>query len=240
MHAVGGNLLPRIAKSITQAAVRETQGGDPVSDEHPVVDDVDDIDEQDETDRSDDYLALAFAAFKDEGDTAAAIAPVTTIDSLLTKLFSVAFLPSMTARAMLDESAGVLAGVKAKADLAYVLGLISRPCFQNIVLLSLIRNRFAHKIVHQGFHWTTFRQDIERLTPPADVSRFMTKAAEFVWRQPRTGSEAEARLDYIVAAVGVVSELVARIEAAEKDPPSAPEDVDNWWATRSNSASPTT
>jgi hypothetical protein len=207
-----------------------------VSDEHPVVDD----DPEDEVDRSDDYLAMAFAAFKDEGDTAAAIAPITTIDSLLSKLFGLRFLPSMTARSLLDESTGVLGTVKAKADLAYVLGMISKPCFQNIVLLSLIRNRFAHKIVHQGFHWTTFRQDIERLTPPADVSRFMTKAAEFVWRQPRTGTEQEARLDYIVAAVGVIHELLGRIEAAEGNPPSAPMDVDAWWTQRTTSTSPTT
>jgi DNA-binding MltR family transcriptional regulator len=71
------------------------------------------------------------------------IASVAFLEQALSTLLANFLIKSYTAETLLDHR-GALGSFKAKADLAYTLGLIPKLLFQNLSVIGEIRNRFAH------------------------------------------------------------------------------------------------
>lgn len=66
------------------------------------------------------------------------------IDTCLTSLLSEYFRQCTTANELLDANKGAIGSLSAKANTAYVLGLIDKIMLQDLITLAQIRNLVAH------------------------------------------------------------------------------------------------
>ena len=69
----------------------------------------------------------------------------TALKTLLSERFVKSFKSSPTITAKLLDDGGALGSFSPRADLAYCLGLVTKPRYQDLCLVMEIRNQFAHK-----------------------------------------------------------------------------------------------
>ena len=79
-----------------------------------------------------------------EPDLPAALVTTSYLDAGLRTLLAAFFRESSVANRLLDSTRGALGTFASRADLAYALGLIPKPLYQDVMRIAEIRNKFAH------------------------------------------------------------------------------------------------
>jgi hypothetical protein len=97
-----------------------------------------------------------FDVLNHESDLAAVLIGASYLDECLASMLHRAFVQGETSGRLLDSSTGVLGSYSARADLAYVLGLVSKPAVADLRVVGELRNLFAHS-----------RLTLELSSPPA-------------------------------------------------------------------------
>jgi len=86
----------------------------------------------------------AFEIAQQASDIACALVLASFVDQCLGALIETFMIESTLATEMLDPRGGGIGTLEARARLAYVLGLIPKPLYQNIDAVARVRNYFAH------------------------------------------------------------------------------------------------
>jgi hypothetical protein len=107
-------------------------------------------------------------------DMVCAISATSFVDGAVTSLLGNHFLESGWAEGLLKPVGGALGSIKAKADAAFCLGLISKGCKQNLERIGDIRNRFAHSIEDVSFSDGKVVEFCDGLTFPQVAAEFST------------------------------------------------------------------
>jgi DNA-binding MltR family transcriptional regulator len=94
-----------------------------------------------------------FDALNHNSDLVCGIVATSYINDALGALLHGFFIESTTADALLIPDRGVLGSIRAKSEIAYCVGLISSPFLTNLIIVSEIRNKFAH-----SFEEITFQE----------------------------------------------------------------------------------
>lgn len=85
-----------------------------------------------------------FTVLNEETDVAAVLVGASYLDECLASMLHRFFVQGRTAARLLDSINGPLGSFRARADLAYVLGLLSKPAVVQLRLVGELRNLFAH------------------------------------------------------------------------------------------------
>jgi DNA-binding MltR family transcriptional regulator len=79
-----------------------------------------------------------------ENPRACALIGVSFLENALASILLAFFVDTEESKSLLDVSTGILGPFVARANMAYCLGLISKPVLENLKRLAKIRNEFAH------------------------------------------------------------------------------------------------
>lgn len=110
----------------------------------------------------------------EKSDLAKVLVATSFIDTTLSSLLNKFFINSKISNRIISNI-GFLGNYQAKSDISYILGLISKPLYNNIVKIGEIRNKFAH-----DFKLTTFNdEEIEKLCMQIDYWDKIKKVEEF-------------------------------------------------------------
>jgi len=123
----------------------------------------------------------------EEADLAVVIIGTSYLDACLGALLHRFFVEGSTADRLLDVQGGALGSFQARADACYVLGIINKPLYQDLVTISKIRNQFAHHHLALNFDLpavaelcTDFRYVGSlrqgNMNKPLDLTNWMTSA----------------------------------------------------------------
>jgi len=169
---------------------------------------------------SDESQAL-YAALQDEREIACVLLSASFLDHCLATLLSRHFIESSVSNKLLDPRGGVLGTYAARSDLCYALGLVAKPVYQNLIVIGMIRNRFAHS------HWTVAfaDEDIERWCLELNFPAFIEESQELAEDEdgPSVFSDARERFSLVVALTA--NRLI--LTALERPRSEAKED---WWS----------
>lgn len=91
-------------------------------------------------------------ALKIENDLACILLSGSFLDSCLLKLLNSYFQKSSVTNRILNPRGGFLGNFAARCDLLYCLALISKPVYQNLMAIAIIRNVTAHSPLAISFH----------------------------------------------------------------------------------------
>lgn len=92
-----------------------------------------------------------FDVLNDESDLACVLIGTSYLAELLASTLKAVFSSESVATKILDPQRGPIGGFATRTDLAYCLGLISKPVYQDLGRIAEIRNQFAHKHIALDF-----------------------------------------------------------------------------------------
>jgi DNA-binding MltR family transcriptional regulator len=104
-------------------------------------------------------------------DRAIAIVGAVLIDNGLRALVSAHLRPDKAVNNELFQVTGPLGALGPKARLAYMMSLIDKHGYDDILLVEHIRNRFAHRLEYKTFDHALIAKDIRKLS--TDVMRLI-------------------------------------------------------------------
>jgi DNA-binding MltR family transcriptional regulator len=117
------------------------------------------------TDVEGDYDAL-FTALNDQSDLVCVIVATSFLNDALGALLHQFFIDSNTRDSILKPDRGTLGSLRAKSDVAYCLGLISKGYQANLVAIGELRNLFAHTSNQCKFTDPDIQKMVGDLNPP--------------------------------------------------------------------------
>ena len=85
-----------------------------------------------------------YSKLNQASDASSVIVGVSYVDACLASLLSKRLMRSSVADKLLDSRSGVIGSFAARSDLAYVLALIDKNIYQDLKILSELRNEVAH------------------------------------------------------------------------------------------------
>jgi DNA-binding MltR family transcriptional regulator len=104
-----------------------------------------------------------FDVLNDESDLACVLIGSSYLSELLANIIEVNFIKTSISGKLLDPQGGAIGEFAVRADLAYCLGLINKSYYQDLGLISTIRNMFAHKHLTLDFSDEIVREKCEKL-----------------------------------------------------------------------------
>ena len=103
-----------------------------------------------------------FDVLNDESDLACVLIGSSYLSELLANIIEVNFIKTSISGKLLDPQGGAIGQFAVRADLAYCLGLINKSYYQDLRLISAIRNMFAHKHLTLDFSDEIVREKCEK------------------------------------------------------------------------------
>ena len=85
-----------------------------------------------------------FDVLNNEPDFSVVVISAAYVDACLAALLEKFFVQSSVSTKVLDARSGSLGSFSSRADACYVLGLVSKPLYQDLLVLAEMRNQFAH------------------------------------------------------------------------------------------------
>jgi DNA-binding MltR family transcriptional regulator len=104
-----------------------------------------------------------------EPDLSVVLVAVSYIDACLGALLERFLLKSSVSEKLLDPRSGALGSFGARADAGYSLGLVEKPLYQDLLVLSELRNQFAHHHLALNFSIPSVVEQCEKLSYAADL-----------------------------------------------------------------------
>ena len=104
-----------------------------------------------------------FAVLNNESDLAVILISSSFIDACLLSLLEKKLLKSNTTDRLLGNS-GILGSLRSRADLCYVLGLLPKQHYNDIVEIAEIRNRVAHHHLNLSFEDVEINTRVSKLS----------------------------------------------------------------------------
>jgi hypothetical protein len=120
-------------------------------------------------------------------DVACAILVTSYLNDALGALLDSQFVGNSTKNTLLAPENGSLSSLRAKADIAYCMNLITQGCASRVITVGEIRNKFAHKFPALTFRDPKITEMVEGLKPPRQV-HYLPETPE-VLAEPRGGNE---------------------------------------------------
>jgi|WetSurMetagenome_2_1015567.scaffolds.fasta_scaffold597399_1 DNA-binding MltR family transcriptional regulator len=80
------------------------------------------------------------------------------LDTCLSSILGRTFIQSSVSKKLLDSRRGVLGTFAVRADTCYVLGLIKKPLYKDLLKIAEIRNEIAHYHLELGFDSETVKK----------------------------------------------------------------------------------
>jgi DNA-binding MltR family transcriptional regulator len=122
-------------------------------------------------------------------DFAAGVIAAAYIDACLAALLEKFFVASTVAAKVLDSRSGSLGSLSSRADTCYVLGLVSKPLYQDLLVLSEMRNQFAHHHLSLSFASPELAESCGRLMYPVTLKNGSTDEPLYTPGQFRNARE---------------------------------------------------
>lgn len=85
-----------------------------------------------------------FDVLNKDDDLSVIIVGSSFIDTVLTSILEKKFIKSSITNKMLDSKGGALGTFIARADACYILGLIRKPLYKDLIKIAEVRNEVAH------------------------------------------------------------------------------------------------
>jgi mannitol operon repressor len=152
------------------------------------------------TEEADDFSAFV-KELSEESDRGAALVGAALIDHKLKQLLQSHLISGNTRDELLRDGSGALGDLASRARVAYVLGLITKPEFQECKCIGEIRNRFAHRL-----HGLKFEQEdiaslcgklkgftVDGVSPRQQYINSVTALCMVLWYRPEHAADRRAR-----------------------------------------------
>ena len=110
-----------------------------------------------------------YDVLNDEPDLSAVLVATSYIDACLGALLEGFLLKSSVSTKLLDGKAGLLGSFSSRSDACYCLGLISKPLYQDLLVIAEIRNQFAHHHLALSFAVPEVARQCKKLSYVSDV-----------------------------------------------------------------------
>jgi DNA-binding MltR family transcriptional regulator len=104
-----------------------------------------------------------YGVLNEESDLACVLIGTSFLAELLATTLKEHFIASTIVEKLLDPQRGTVGGFATRADLAYCLGLVSKPIYSDLIRVAEIRNQFAHRHLALDFSNDDVRQACEEL-----------------------------------------------------------------------------
>jgi DNA-binding MltR family transcriptional regulator len=109
-----------------------------------------------------------YDVLNDEPDLSAVLVGTSYVDACLAALLEGFFLKGSTASELLDAK-GALGSFKSRSDACYCLGLINKCLYQELLVIAVIRNLFAHHHLALNFAIPEVVEQCKKLSYVADL-----------------------------------------------------------------------
>jgi DNA-binding MltR family transcriptional regulator len=116
------------------------------------------------------------------------------VDNRIDKLFEMALRPDKKVRDELFRAGGALGNYAVKVRLAYMLGWFGRDFYEDLLLISKIRNRFAHDIDAKDFA----DQSIDNWLKRMHVYRYLPGMLERARKRLETGQTVDSMASVLI------------------------------------------
>jgi len=116
-----------------------------------------------------------FNVLNDESDFSVVLVATAYIDACLGALLARRFVESSISEKLLDPRSGALGSFAARADACYVLGLVPKPLYHDLVRLAEIRNQFAHYHLSLNFQQPQVAEQCGKLSYLGTLPRWDVK-----------------------------------------------------------------
>jgi DNA-binding MltR family transcriptional regulator len=107
-----------------------------------------------------------YDVLNNESDMACVLISVSYLDYALASLLKHFFIEGKTASKILEPPSGFLSAFASRYELAYCLGLIPKGLYQNLQIMGIIRNAFAHSHLMMSLDHLNIAGNIGKLTFP--------------------------------------------------------------------------
>lgn len=127
-----------------------------------------------------------------EADLPAILVGASFLDTTLSSNLEKKFIESSISQKLLDSNSAALGAFVARADICYVLGIIDKPMYQDLITITEIRNEAAHHHLELSFDTESIADKCSSLSyvstlkqgkteEPLEMDEYMTTArAQFM------------------------------------------------------------
>jgi len=105
-----------------------------------------------------------YDVLNDGTDLACVLIGTSYLAELMATVLKEHFIASSIVEKLLDPQRGALGGFATRCDLAYCLNLITKPIYNDLIIVAQIRNQFAHKHLALDFADASVRELCAKLT----------------------------------------------------------------------------
>jgi hypothetical protein len=150
-----------------------------------------------------------FDAVKNNEDMVCAVTVTSFVDGALGALLSGFLVDCETAEKILDARRGALGSLQARIDVAYSLGLLTKPCKTSLDAIAEMRNKFAHALDYRSFNHPEIAKLCQSLQEPKMASILKTKEAPDYSREDLYGTP-RARFETVAGTICMTLLIAAR------------------------------
>jgi DNA-binding MltR family transcriptional regulator len=158
------------------------------------------------TDQLKEQVKMLYEVLSGEPPLPCALIAGAYLDKAVITLLTSFFISGSTANEICDENKGVLRDSASRAKIAYVLGLIPKDAYQNLVVIARVRNMFAHSHAMIDF-------DDERIISLCDSLKLPEAPGgneDFAFMIQQGKYSKPARLLFECAVVNTVQQILAQ------------------------------
>jgi hypothetical protein len=141
-------------------------------------------------------------------DFACAILVTSFLNDALGALLDSRFGGNSTKNRVLAPENGLLGSLRAKADVAYCMNLISKGCAANIIVTGEIRNRFAHRFPEITFKTQDVIEKCEALCPPKAIVKWVPDTPEMREASERIYNIGDPKRRFILISQGLCATIL--------------------------------
>lgn len=105
-----------------------------------------------------------YDVLNEEGDLPVILVGASFLDASLSSILETKFISSSVAGKILDSRGGALGSFSARADVCYLLGLIDKPLYSDLLKIAEIRNEIAHHHLALSFAADSVKKMCEELS----------------------------------------------------------------------------
>ena len=139
-----------------------------------------------------------FDVLNDESDIACVLIGTSYLSELLANIIEASFIDTSISGKLLDPQCGVIGQFAVRADLAYCLGLINKNFYQDLGIVAVIRNMFAHKHLALDFSDEIVRNKCGELKAWKILQSGEEKDAELSQKQLRVQARNQFNMSVIL------------------------------------------
>lgn len=156
---------------------------------------------------SEDTQAL-YDVLNNEPDFSVVLISVAYIDACLAALLEKLFAQSSVSSKLLDPRSGALGSFSARSDACYVLGLVSKSIYQDLLVLAEIRNQFAHYHLLLDFAKPEIAESCLKLTYIATLKRWDMNTDESMFKADQIQ---DPRFRFVTSTVIIKQQLLLTV-----------------------------